>query len=427
MWEFTTDEWSANKAFYKFCIPFNDTDSRYWNVSSWDYCYCNATFAADPDIAGVGIITTFSSLSLLTLIVAFVAAYYDTVIRQRSRFLSLLQLPIIKENHWPASYDTAAIELGQHPRPWDEPIEIDSEGVVQTIEQKQRLSLVTTLLGNLCDLQLFTGIAIVTSAFAQGDNLTLYHRALVNEYWWLTLNSFWAARQDEIRYGDFYVPEIAQSAPNTIETIDVGWFRKMQTKLTRTQKALWGKERFRTWLRRLAVFACVTEFLVFNFISIRKFHQEQDSFSSGKCFISNDTTPHEVDYLWLTGLILYDFALMVSLLNRTKRILSATSKLLHDGEDLLFKSLSIVTLCYTAIVQFASVWAFGSGFYLVEVLFYAGFWAWSFYDIVDMKLSNRYLIIGSENSWGFGQVYAVAAMGIFIFNFTDAVNHMKSK
>ena len=44
------------------------------------------------------------------------------------------------------------------------------------------------------------------------------------------------------------------------------------------------------------------------------------------------------------------------------------------------------------------------------------------YDVVDLKISNEYLIEGSELKWGFGQVLAVLMMGMIIFNIADAVN-----
>lgn len=47
---------------------------------------------------------------------------------------------------------------------------------------------------SLCDIQLVTGTAIVIAGFVQWPRIAFYHRSLVINYWYLTLNSLWAAR-----------------------------------------------------------------------------------------------------------------------------------------------------------------------------------------------------------------------------------------
>ena len=67
-----------------------------------------------------------------------------------------------------------------------------------------------TLLGSLCDLQILTGTAIVIAAMAQLPELSFYHEQIAMSLWWITLNSFWAARIGQVYH-------------------DIGWFGKRMT------------------------------------------------------------------------------------------------------------------------------------------------------------------------------------------------------
>jgi len=51
----------------------------------------------------------------------------------------------------------------------------------------------------LCDIQVITGTAIMIAGIAQRDSLTFYHQQFVMSYWFLTLNSFWAARSGQMQ------------------------------------------------------------------------------------------------------------------------------------------------------------------------------------------------------------------------------------
>jgi hypothetical protein len=51
----------------------------------------------------------------------------------------------------------------------------------------------------LCDIQVVTGTAITIAGIARRDFLTFYHQQFVMSYWFLTLNSFWAARSGQMQ------------------------------------------------------------------------------------------------------------------------------------------------------------------------------------------------------------------------------------
>jgi hypothetical protein len=50
----------------------------------------------------------------------------------------------------------------------------------------------------LCDIQVVTGTAILIAGFVQINTMTFYHQQFVINYWFLTLNSFWAARNSNL-------------------------------------------------------------------------------------------------------------------------------------------------------------------------------------------------------------------------------------
>ena len=81
---------------------------------------------------------------------------------------------------------------------------------------------------------------------------------------------------------------------------------------------------------------------------------------------------------------------------------------------------TVLAFVWWCILQFFSVWSYGEGFYPMEVTVYLGLAVWNIYDIVDLKLSNRALVIGSETSWGFGQILPMVVLLLVFFNMMDA-------
>ena len=91
----------------------------------------------------------------------------------------------------------------------------------------------------------------------------------------------------------------------------------------------------------------------------------------------------------------------------------------------IFAGLATAVFVGFMLIQFLPIWTFGNGAHALEVAFYLGNWAWCFYDIIDLKLSNKRVIIGNESTWGFGQVLALVLMGALIFHFVDALAEEK--
>ena len=79
-----------------------------------------------------------------------------------------------------------------------------------------------------------------------------------------------------------------------------------------------------------------------------------------------------------------------------------------------------------ALTNFLAVWSFGSGSFGMETLALLGYLAWNTLDIIDSKISNRYLV-QNELAWGFGQVLPMVLLGTFIFGALDVYQVRKDK
>jgi len=79
------------------------------------------------------------------------------------------------------------------------------------------------------------------------------------------------------------------------------------------------------------------------------------------------------------------------------------------------------------VLQFVAVWSFGSGGYGVEVLIYIAFAIWSSFDIIDLKLMNKTLVIGEESSWGFGQILPMVLLAVLGFGLVDILEKIEVK
>ncbi|KAF2682486.1 hypothetical protein K458DRAFT_370386 [Lentithecium fluviatile CBS 122367] len=476
MWESTTNFTFANTEYDWWC-RFNTT-RLYYNVTDLDYCRCNVTFSADPDISGIGVMTSFAGMSLCTIIVALLPAWHDTSVRQKARFKWLLRPNEDESQSFEMALENSSARLSEHiaDRDGEEAEENDEEtttlGSQEQNDSKEKhhrwLSLAEKLLGNLCDLQLLTGAAIITAAFAQGDGLSFYHQCFVINYWWFALNSFWAARLDEA-WNDSNPSASAtaeKSDPSNQASITASNETAVGTSsiIQRIDAFFRGTERFRSYLRRFLVFICAASFSVLYGRSIwAQNYKDWNTLVSGRCYLFHDKSAWNSDWFWLAGVSLYALVLMLSLVNRTKEMLVVYSEGLHSGEERLFRDCVVrwreaqilsrnpkgprnwrwrarltgnffvylgavvLALIYSACAQFLAIWSFGDGFYALEVCFYLGMWAWSFYDIVDLKISNSRLVVGNETAWGFGQVLAVVLMGAFVFYVVDGLGEEKGK
>ena len=394
-----------------FYLPwFFDSDNGttlYCNGSYTMNWVCNSTIKADPDIAGPGVIASFIIVSWLTMFVAMIPAYYDLL-----GFLGRAQ-----EWSWPPSS-----KIHQQHR--------STKHLRRTNQLRRKLNSNRTaslrkaasgLLDSLCDLQIVTGLAIVIAALAQIPSITFYHESLAQNYWWVTLNSFWAAR---IEYMDVDEDSVKYSGRATI--------------------------------RRISVFVSVVLGIVFQCIVNIRESREWFFLRSGHCYLSHD---HTSSWPWIVGTSIYAVTLFLTIIPFTRpwvktylSVVHGMQKKLVEGwkrsaialhksyiypvnrHDLSFMRaflcfifriahFALFSLCLTffwLFLQFMAAWSYGDGFYPLLILFYLGFAAWNTFDILDLKLSNSSLIDGQESSWGFGQVLPMVLLITITYNAFDA-------
>lgn len=130
------------------------------------------------------------------------------------------------------------------------------------------------LLERICDLQLITGVGIVVAGFSQLTTITYYHEEQVMNYWYLTLNSFWAARIDYVESTD---------------------------------------QNLRTWVYRFAIF--ISSVLGFSFQAVIAVRQKSPDWDNihGPCYRWSDLTTTWVAWAWVAGGAVFCLALFLLL------------------------------------------------------------------------------------------------------------------
>lgn len=392
-----------------FSLPWfyqsSNGSTLYCNGSYTMNWVCNSTIKADTDIAGPGIIASFILVSWITLFVALIPAYYDLLeFLNRAQEWNWHSLTMIHEKR----------RSTEHLR--------RTNRLRSTLRSDRTALLRKTafnMLGSLCDLQIVTGLAIVIAGLAQIPAITFYHESLAMSYWWLTLNSFWAARVD-------YMDENS------------------------------NKYAGRATIRRIGVLVSVVLGMAFQCIINVRENREWFFLRSGYCYLYHNNSS---SWPWVVGTSIYAVSLSLSIVPATRPWVDSYRSMLRcmqerlikrwnkssialqksyshpvNGYDLsfvrtflciayrmtIFGSISLCLALFWLLRQFFAAWSSGGGFYPLLIFVYFAFGAWNTYDILDLKLSNRSLIDGQESGWGFGQILPMVLLLTIGFNAVDA-------
>ena len=272
------------------------------------------------------------------------------------------------------------------------------------------------LLDSLCDIQLFTSIAIATAGLSQYPTVSFYHESLALSYWESTLNSFFAARMDYV-------------------AVD---FRDISRRVT---------------MRRVGILISVIFGLVFQCYVIVRESQDWKFLGHGACYLSHDNS---TSWIWVVGTAVFAVSLLLIIIPATRWWVSTyiekpdrgqrkfvdwqknSFSALCDGfphrvtpsrlDDLYHKAVHLSKLAlsslsvtfYWLLVQFISIWSYGRGFGPLMIISYFAFAAWTTFDIVDSKPLNRALINGDETHWGFGHILPMVLMVAIGYAAVDA-------
>jgi hypothetical protein len=280
---------------------------------------------------------------------------------------------------------------------------------------------IVTLLRPVCDIQVVTGLAIIVAGIGQWNHISFYHEQLVDSYYSLTLNSFWATR---ISYMN-------------VDADDDIW-------------AL--------FVRRAAVLASCILAVVWQFrIYYREVTSGEWNDDGGPCYRYLDqSNPFFGLVFWNMGQIIFCIALASCLFEQTRwmnewyfaitewftRFLCDWFRSALDGYSnshprdsqglSIFRKLVqgiwtqveivLAGFCITVyflLLQLLAVWSYGDGFYPLTWLAYLGFYTWSALDIISLVVLNHGMIGEEEWTWGFGQILQIVLILLIVFFVVD--------
>ena len=366
----------------------------YFNGSYSTNFACNATTKADPDIAGPGVMASFLATTSITVLVAVVPAFYEL----------LDWLRMMKGKLWPSS-----------------PVISNRSAMTPFLAEAA-----TRLLGFLCDLQIITAFAIVVAGLAQYPRISFYHENIAVNYWWLSVNSFLAARIEYMKADLEIIPA-------------------------------------RITIRRAGVLVSVVVGLVFQCIINIREARDWNFLGEGACFLHHDQS---TTWPWVVGAAVYAVSLLLILIPTTRSWIKCYSALSDRGQGALIEwqkksfhalhirlsrpasqrnmllssalpskavYLVLVLISSSSVIllwllrQFLNIWSFGDGFGPLLVFFYIVFLFWDAYEIIDVKLTNRDLIVGNETHWGFGQILPLVLIVTIGYAVVDALQEASAK
>ncbi|KAK0324194.1 hypothetical protein LTR82_004632 [Friedmanniomyces endolithicus] len=364
---------------------------------------CNATFPSNPDIDGDGVLSSFVIMAFVTVVAAVVHVY------------------------------TPSKPLRTSLKEWLEGEEPTTAGDLDnTPHSTTRLwwhTLAGSLIDPLCDIQTMTGVGIVVAGLSQYSSTTAYDRALVYNYWNITLLSIWTSISDGF------------------ETVAEKSFR------TASAHDRWGF--VRTQVRRSAILVSLVLGLINN---IRlTLDDSWDSETSGLCFRYNDYSSRNSQWFWIAGLCLLTARTAVEILfpkatlaldrvdewaSRSERWLirrtrqawgdvsavpMSVSGVQKNGgfvqsclSFLLTLGWAICVIFWWLLRQFLATWAVGVGTPAVTAVANSAFLAWNMEDVISTKALNIPLAIDSGPPWGFGQVLPMVLLLAVLLTGLDA-------
>ncbi|KAK0365090.1 hypothetical protein LTR02_000542 [Friedmanniomyces endolithicus] len=290
-------------------------------------------------------------------------------------------------------------------------------------------TLAGSLIDPLCDIQTITGVGIVVAGLSQYQSTTAYDRALVYNYWNITLLSIWTSISDGF------------------ETVAEKSFR------TASAHDRWGF--VRTQVRRSAILVSLVLGLVNN-VSLT-LDEQWNSETSGLCFRYNDFSSRNIQWFWIAGLCLLTARTAVEIAfpkvtlaldrvdewaSRSERWLIRRTRQAWGDVSAVPMSISgvqkrggFVQSCFSALLtlswaicvifwwllrQFLATWAVGVGTPAVTAIANSAFLVWNMEDVISTKVLNIPLAIDSGPPWGFGQVLPMVLLLAVLLNGLDA-------
>jgi hypothetical protein len=446
-------------------LPF---DSDPLGLYSWDfgngtvaYCpnrysfQCSATLTTDPDIGGIGVGDSISKLCRrdsnyrIQVLVAFVITAWFTIVVAVTQSVIEISTPS-ETKTWLSNVCDKLLESL-----------CDLQIITGT-------GIVVSGLGQISSISFYHEQLVIN-----------YWWLTLTAYW--AARSVYRTREDGTATGE---PSIEvnndHSLNNATDAYPLGSrpfdrTRDVPTTISgRTAEAeqsdsqtIDGNEKEKTQVvepltarQKLRVSCIIISSILFVTFQIHVYFREQnqwDPFIDNHCYRCHDHSAPKSSWLWIAGQLLYPTSLLLMLKSQGRWLLNAWNrwtdikmnnlgewcsttavdvrlkfsttffsetrsivKIKFVGKVLLFiLGITLYSLAW-CVLQFMAVWSYGIGWYPLEVIIYTAFASWDTFDIIDLKISNKPLLDGSENTWGFGQVLPMVLLAMIIFNTMDA-------
>ncbi|KAF7904793.1 hypothetical protein EAF00_002127 [Botryotinia globosa] len=402
-----------------------------------DQWVCVASFDADPDIAGPGVMTSFLVTAWVTCFVACIQLY--CVVSSRFRLKLLSSVSGTTAEHI-GKYTVKLTRLSipssierNTPRLMIKGVHLSLYAMRCSLamflslfrNSQPRLQLFSQMaLDRLCDLQLVTGTAIIIAGIAEFHHMSFYHQSLITSYWLLTLNSFWAARAGYLNSEHY------------------------------------GHDRsFYFWTRWVFILVSDLLSIYYQVVTTLEAENHWDSEESGRCYLSHEPSPTNAQYFWIVGIsfevvymLLYSMQQLVKSLSPKWRWLKGLVNFITDTSNdvsnggqrraldfwsavrlrtyrwpillrILLQVVETISYMFWHILwRILALWAWGDNGSVLIVIGYIGLAAWNTFDVIDTKLSNRSLVIGDEDTWGFGQILPLGLLALICLDLLDILN-----
>ncbi|KAF7916062.1 uncharacterized protein EAE97_012153 [Botrytis byssoidea] len=343
-----------------------------------DQWVCVASFDADPDIAGPGVMTSFLVTAWVTYFVACIQLYCVVSSRFRLKLLSSVS-GTTAEHIGKYTIRLARLSIPSSierniPRLMIKGLHLSLYAIRCSLamflslfrNSQPRLQLFSQMaLNRLCDLQLVTRTAIIIVGIAEFHHMSFYHQSLITSYWLLTLNSFWAARAGYLNSEHY------------------------------------GRDKsFYFWTRWVFVLFSDLLSIYYQIVTTLEAENHWDSEESGRCYLSHEPSPTNAQYFWIVGI---SFEVVYMLLYSVQQLVESLS---HKWQWL------------KGLVNFIADTSndVSNGGQQRALDF------WSAVKLRTYRWPILFLIIGDEDTWGFGQILPLGLLALICLDLLDILN-----
>ncbi|KAK5046368.1 hypothetical protein LTR84_008169 [Exophiala bonariae] len=268
---------------------------------------------------------------------------------------------------------------------------------------------------SLCDIQAFAGTAMLVIGITLRDSVSLYHQEFIIQYWWLTIDSLWAADfqydngDEDGKIGSLWFDRVHQFTRKSIVLLSVTLGIYHQSWLIWNEDDRWnpsdGKHCYRfierwywpletwIWIVGLAFYALAHALIMF-----KQGNEQLEAFEKA---IARKRT-----------------SLQTSLRIRQRDLRDQIGRCPRQPGQVFLTGIMLGVLrlfifVFWLFVQIVTIWAWSDGDRLVHIVVYALFTMRNTQGLLSHRNLNAFIVKGQEKTLGFGQLLPIiGAVGI---------------